>query len=80
MTKRAKFTFVPMFKQNHYIEDRRGQILDRVYYSLIGLPENTAIKTTANNRMELELKDIPAFEPEDFEPPSDLLKMRVNFY
>jgi uncharacterized protein DUF3857 len=80
VTKRAKFTFVPMFKANHYIEDRRGQILDRVYYSVIGLPENTAIKTTANNRMELELKDIPAFEPEDFEPPSDLLKMRVNFY
>ena len=80
LTKRAKFTFVPMFKQNHYIEDSRGQILDRVFYSLIGLPENTAIKTTANNRMELELKDIPAFEPEDFEPPSDLLKMRVNFY
>jgi hypothetical protein len=80
LTKRAKFTFVPMFKQNHYIEDSRGQILDRVYYSLIGLPENTAIKTAANNRMELELKDIPAFEPEDFAPPSDLLKMRVNFY
>jgi hypothetical protein len=79
-TKRAKFTFVPMFKQNHYIEDNRGQVLDRVYYSLIGLPENTAIKTVANNRMELELKDIPAFEPEDFEPPADLLKMRVNFY
>ncbi len=30
--------------------------------------------------MELELKDIPAFEPEDFAPPSDVLKMRVNFY
>jgi hypothetical protein len=69
-----------MFKQNHYVEDSRGQILDRVYYSVIGLPENTAIKTTANNRMELELKDIPAFEEEDFAPPSDLLKMRVNFY
>ena len=80
LTKRAKFAFVPMFKQNHYVEDRRGEILDRVFYSLIGLPENTAIKTTANNRMELELKDIPAFEPEDFAPPSDLLKMRVNFY
>ena len=80
LTKHAKFAFVPMFKQNHYIEDSRGQILDRVYYSLIGLPENTAIKTTANNRMELELKDIPAFEPEDFAPPADLLKMRVNFY
>lgn len=80
LTKRAKFTFVPMFKQNHYIEDSRGQTLDRVYYSLIGLPQNTAIKTVSNNRMELELNDIPAFEEEDFAPPSDVLKMRVNFY
>lgn len=80
LTKRAKFTFVPMFKAGHYVEDRRGDIKDRVYYSLIGLPENTTIKTVANNRMELELKDIPAFEEEDFAPPSAVLKMRVNFY
>src|SRR5579864_4799944 len=80
LTKHAKFAFVPMFKQNHYVEDRRGQILDRVFYTLIGLPQNTAIKTTADNRMELELKDIPAFEEEDFAPPADVLKMRVNFY
>src|ERR1041385_4393312 len=80
LTKRAKFSFVPMLKQNEEIVDSRGQILDRVYYSVIGLPESTQVKTTANNRMELELKDIPAFEPEDFEPPSDLLKMRINFY
>jgi hypothetical protein len=80
LTKRAKFTFVPMFQENRYVENSRGQVLNHVYYSLINLPENTAIKTTVNNRMELELKDIPAFEPEDFEPPDDLLKMRVNFY
>jgi hypothetical protein len=80
LTKHAKFSFIPMFKSGHYIEDSRGEIKDRVYYSLIGLPENTAIKTVANNRMELELKDIPAFEEEDFAPPSEVLKMRVNFY
>src|ERR1700686_1360794 len=80
LTKRAKFTFVPMFKAGHYVEDSRGDIKDRVFYTLLGLPENTTIKTTANNRMELELKDIPAFEEEDFAPPSDVLKMRVNFY
>jgi hypothetical protein len=80
LTKHAKFTFIPMFKAGHYVEDRRGDIKDRVYYSLIGLPQNTAIKTVADNRMELELKDIPAFEEEDFAPPSEVLKMRVNFY
>jgi len=80
LTKHAKFTFIPMFKAGHYVEDRRGDIKDRVYYTLIGLPENTAIKTVANNRMELELNDIPAFEEEDFAPPAAVLKMRVNFY
>jgi hypothetical protein len=80
LTKRAKFTFVPMFKAGHYIEDSRGDIKDRVFYTTVGLPANTAIKTTANNRMELELNDIPAFEEEDFTPPSEMLKMRVDFY
>jgi hypothetical protein len=47
---------------------------------MVGLPANTAIKTTVNNRMELEINDIPAFEEEDFAPPSEVLKMRVNFY
>ena len=78
--KRAKFSFVPFQKSGHYIQDSRGDIEDRVYYSLIGLPENTTIKSAANGRMELELKDIPAFEEEDFAPPSAVLKMRVNFY
>jgi hypothetical protein len=80
LTKHAKFAFVPMLKPGYTIQDRRGDIKDRVYYTLIGLPENTAIKTVANNRMELELKDIPAFEEEEFAPPDDVLKMRVNFY
>jgi hypothetical protein len=80
LTKRAKFAFVPMFKAGYTIRDRRGDIKDHVYYTLIGLPENTAIKTVANNHMELELNDIPAFEEEDFAPPADVMKMRVNFY
>jgi hypothetical protein len=80
LTRHAKFSFMPMFKSGYTITDRRGDIKDRVYYTLIGLPENTAIKTAANNRMELELNDIPAFEEEEFAPPDDVLKMRVNFY
>ncbi len=30
--------------------------------------------------MELELNDIPVFEEEDFAPPPDISRMRVNFY
>jgi hypothetical protein len=80
LTKRAKFSFVPLIKDGYYVEDSRGDIKDRVYYSLLGLPKDTEIKRTANNHMELELKDIPAFEEEDFAPPPDVLKMRVDFY
>lgn len=80
LQKRARFSFIPFQKAGYDIHGRHGDIEDRIYYSLIGLPENTAIKTVANSRMELELKDIPAFEEEDFAPPSEVSKMRVNFY
>jgi hypothetical protein len=79
-TKHAKFNFIPFSKAGYTVEDERGDIKDRVYYSLIGLPDKTEIKTTASNHMELELRDIPAFQEEDFAPPADMLKWRVNFY
>jgi hypothetical protein len=78
--KRAKFSFVPMVKPGHWVEDERGQVLDHVYSMLVGLPDDTKIKTDVNGRMELELKDIPAFQEEDFSPPPAVLKWRVNFY
>lgn len=77
--RRARFSFVPLLKQNEYVEDDRGQTLDRVYYSVVGLPEGTEVKSI-NNKMELELKDIPAFVEEDFSPPEEVMKWRVNFY
>ena len=79
--KRAKFAFLPFFKQGHYIVDKeRDVILNRVYYTFIGLPQNTAIKTIGDNRMELELKDIAPFEEEPYSPPEAVLRKRVNFY
>ena len=78
--KRAKFSFVPLVKPGHYIEDGRGEILDHVYWLLVGLPDDTKMKTDMNGKMELELKDIPAFQEEDFAPPPAVLKWRVNFY
>jgi len=76
----AKFTFIPYVKVGHYIENGENEILNRVYYSPINLPEHTTIKTTNDNRLELELRDIPAFQEEDFSPPSAVMKWRVNFY
>ncbi|HWF03747.1 MAG TPA: DUF3857 domain-containing protein [Candidatus Angelobacter sp.] len=78
--KKAKFTFVPMIKPGHEVIDSRGEAKDGVFHMLIGFPEKTEIKTTPTDHYELELHDIPAFEEEDFAPPADMMKMRVNFY
>jgi Domain of Unknown Function with PDB structure (DUF3857)/Transglutaminase-like superfamily len=79
--KRAKFSFVPFIKAGYSVESERGT-LDQIFSQTIGMPPNAAIKSGQgqDNRMELELTDIPAFEYEDYSPPSAVMKMRVNFY
>ena len=80
LQKRAKFVFLPFSKNGYYIEDERGQIKDRVFRSFVGLSPNTDLKQYPDGRLELELKDIPAFEEEEFGLPPETLKMRVDFY
>lgn len=78
--KRAKFVFIPFSKGGYYVRDAHGDSNDRLYSSFIGLPEDTKLKDYPDGRLELELKDIPAFEEEEFGLPPDILKMRVDFY
>jgi len=81
VTRRAKFIFIPLVKPGHYVEDsERGEILDRVYWVTVGLPNNVSPKVDSNGRYVLELKDIPAFQEEEFSLPSSVLKWKVNFY
>jgi hypothetical protein len=75
--KHAKFAYLPSPRG---ASDGRGGIKDRVYSSFIGLPGDTKLKTYPDGRLELELKDIPAFEEEEFSLPPETLKMRVDFY
>lgn len=78
--KHAKFTFIPYIGPNHDVVDSEtGELLNRVYYTVL-IPGNATVKTGNDNRMELELKDIPAYEDEDFSPPSSVMEWRVNFY
>jgi hypothetical protein len=79
--KRAKFVFIPFIKQGYSIESERGT-LDQIYSQTIGMPPNTQIKSGlgTDNRMELELTDIPPFATEDYSPPAAVMRMRVNFY
>ncbi len=76
--KRAKFSFSP-YRGSGVISDQHG-VKDRVYYTLMGLPKDTAIKLLPDGKFILEVKDIPAYQEEVFSPPEDAMKMRVNFY
>ncbi len=76
----AKFTFIP-YHGSGYIRGEDGGAENRVYSYMSGeVPKDTVIKRTAQDNMELEIRNVPAFQEEDLAPPSELLKMRVDFY
>lgn len=76
--KRAKFTFIP-YTGSGDVVDEHG-VATRVYYTTLGLPKDARITEMGQGKMELEVKDIPAFHEEDLEPPEAVLKMRVEFF
>jgi hypothetical protein len=76
--KLAKFTFVP-YSGSGDVTGEHG-LANRVYYASLGLPKDAKINQLPGGRMELEVKDIPAFHDEDLEPPTAVLKMRVDFF
>ena len=76
--KLAKFTFIPYGGSRDVIGEHG--LANRVYYASLGLPKDARIKELRGGKMELEVKDIPAFHDEDLEPPATVLKMRVDFF
>jgi hypothetical protein len=71
---------VPFIKSGYSIVDSHGNNKDRVLTMFVGLPDTTKLKQYPDGRLELEMKDIPAFKEEEFGLPPETLKMRVNFY
>src|SRR5207302_1594107 len=45
----------------------------------VGLPEGTNSPTLKGNVVRLETQDVPAFQVEDYMPPENELKYRVDF-
>jgi hypothetical protein len=45
----------------------------------IGLPEGTAIPAKQDGEIRLETQNVPAFRTEDYMPPENSLKLRVEF-
>lgn len=65
---RAKLTLVPY---------SRGEF--RTFFTFLGLPPGTE-PIRGNGQFDLELKDIPPFESEEFAPPEQQLRAYVNFH
>jgi transglutaminase-like putative cysteine protease len=77
---RAKFTFIP-YHGSFDITNSEGETENRVYSYVSGdVPKDAVIKHTPQDNLELEVRNMPPFQEEDLAPPSDLLKMRVDFY
>ncbi len=68
-TKLARFSLMPLQSTNHVLR-----------WSTSRLPEGTKPpKATGSDMIRMEAKNIPAFSIEDFMPPANELKSRVDF-
>jgi len=61
------------------ILDERGDALDHLMFTAIGFPEDS-VHHDAQGNYFLDLSDIPAVPNDDWMPPLNTLKWRVNFY
>jgi hypothetical protein len=69
-TKKAHFSFKP-YKATYAAVSVR--------WSWQGLPPGAEVKEGADNIVRMEANNIPAFQTEDYMPPPDELKSRVDF-
>lgn len=76
----AKFVFLPYKGSGDVVDEKRGQLLSGVYWAPIGLPKGVEVKQMPDQSLQLEMRDIPAYEQEEYSPPADMMKMRVEFY
>ncbi|HEV3038991.1 MAG TPA: DUF3857 and transglutaminase domain-containing protein [Candidatus Angelobacter sp.] len=79
LQRHAKFVFLP-YRGSAEIETKRGDLANGVYWTPIGLPKGVEVKEAPDSSIQLEMRDIPAYEQEEFSPPPDSMKMRVQFY
>lgn len=75
---KSHYLFVPA-KDQGYISNSRGDILDKLMYGAIG-GIGPKVVHQADGKYILDLSDIPAEPKEDWMPPLNSLNWRVEFY
>jgi hypothetical protein len=76
---KAHYFFRPGLTGGRYITDSRGIVLDRLMYGAM-IDKGSKVVEDVKGSYTLDMSDIPAVPDEDWMPPLNTLKERVNFY
>jgi len=76
--RKAHYFFKPASGGNS-ISNSRGQVLSRIMWVTSGVP-TTSVVNDQSGRYSVDLTDIPAIPSEDWMPPLNTIKWRVEFY
>lgn len=78
--RKAHYMFKPAATSySRYITNGRGQALDRLMYAVIGLPLDKVTHDQLGHYL-LDVADIPPTPSDDWMPPLNTIKQRVQFY
>ncbi|MGD0894185.1 MAG: DUF3857 domain-containing protein, partial [Terracidiphilus sp.] len=75
--RKAHYYFVP--SKSGYLSNARGDILGQLMYSVTGVSQDL-VKRDAMGRFSLDVTDIAAIPSDDWMPPLNTLKWKVEFY
>lgn len=76
---KAHYFFNPESTAGRYISDSRGDLLNRIMYAVSGVRADQVNRDT-RGRYSVDLTDIPPVPSDDWMPPLNTLKWRVEFY
>jgi hypothetical protein len=76
---KAHYHWVPLTSGGRYITDSHERILDRLMWTAVGFPQESIIRDSSG-RFTVDLTDIPPTPDDDWMPPLNTLKWKVEFY
>jgi len=77
---KAHFSYHPFVAPGHYIPGPSGEPLTRLMYAGRVGPVAKVDYNAGNNTYTLDINDVPSVPTEDWMPPLNTLKWRVEFY
>ena len=77
---KAHYVFTPDSGGGHYITNSRGDTLDRLAYTSTSSSIVSKVVHDINGNYTLDLLDIPPIPSDDWMPPLNTIKWRLEFY